>query len=627
MILMTILGLTMVVSVNSDMMINGYYGNSRAAYYAADSGINIARQYLSNQLQSQVYMGACLGWGANAFTPDCVSAPLNAATAPAAALANLQAAYQALTPLNSGNAVHSWPSSFMIQNSATCTSSIQNAPGSPVITPSGPNAIDGRTLNIDYKYTFNYVLCSTGRGAALQRSAVKEVGVLLLDVKSLDLPAPTFAGYGQFVDHQASCPGAFLTPGTYTGPTFTNGTWALGNIGPYIFTNPVLQVQPKIDYYVGSNCTPSTSSTFPGITATFQQGLVLGANAITPPANSYSQKYAVIDGYGATTYTTAQMGQYLKDVNGNAYSGGTGVYLPYSGSNYGGVGGIGGGIYVEGNASILLTPGTDSATPPNPTQIYTITQGSGTCPGSNCTVTTVTINSKTKQTTMVSAGKVTGNTGQLTGVPQNPANPLIPSVATPTMLYVDGSITGLTGPAEGQAAIQNNFMVSIASSNNISITGDLKYATEPVTLNTADTLLLPQTETQNSTCTNCFQTLGVFTANGTINLNSPYADHNIETDGALAAIGSGCPNNSCGFTNTGNINTWTNVGGQIQSNQFVCTIQTANTFYDQRFTQWANIGFAPPWFPSTSTTGNYTPGTPTKTPTQQRTSWAWVSAQ
>jgi len=69
-------------------------------------------------------------------------------------------------------------------------------------------------------------------------------------------------------------------------------------------------------------------------------------------------------------------------------------------------------------------------------------------------------------------------------------------------------------------------------------------------------------------------------------------------DGSLAAIGSGCASSSCGFTVSGYINTFNNVGGQIQSNIFSANMQTENTYFDRRFTAKAN--FAPPWFPSTT---------------------------
>jgi Tfp pilus assembly protein PilX len=653
-IIMSILGLTMVVSVNSDMMINGYYANSRAAYYAADSGMNISRQYLTNQLQLQVNMNPCLGWGSNA-TGNCAGDPLST-TAWSTAINNLNSTYYSLSNgnLSVGNASGSWPSSFMVQNS-NCTNSLAPAPLSPKITTTN---INGAILNTEYMYTYNYVLCSTGAGSSTQRSAIKESGSLSLDIKALDYPPPTFAGYGQFVQNQAPCMGAYLTPGTYTGPTYTNGTWSLGNSGAYIFTNPVSQAQAQIDYYVGSNCTPSTSSTFPGITATFQQGLKLSAAVIQPPTDTISQQWAVLDGSGigeTGTPNNATLNTHLRDINGNAFpSGGTssGVFLPYSRSNSSspwtlglvgtnpGVQGSAGGIYIQGNASILLTPGTDTSG--NLTQVYTISQGS--------TVTTITTNPVANTTTVAS-----GSTTQiLTGIPQNLASS--PGSAIPgTLVYVNGTITGLSGPGEGVPAIQNNAMVTVVGSGNINVTGDIVYATEPVTRNTADSLLLPQpipTAFPNSASYGlssspaAYQVFGLFTQNGTINLSSPYADHNLETDGSLAAIGASCSNSSCGFTNSGTINTWTNVGGQIQSNQFVCNIATANTYYDQRFSQWS--GFFPPWFPSTSTGGctisayttqasctanggtwsqNYIPQAPKPIATQQRTSWAWIPAQ
>src|SRR6266550_4676112 len=47
-LLMTALSLAMVISVRSDLLVNGYYRNTRGAFYAADSGINVSRQALIN---------------------------------------------------------------------------------------------------------------------------------------------------------------------------------------------------------------------------------------------------------------------------------------------------------------------------------------------------------------------------------------------------------------------------------------------------------------------------------------------------------------------------------------------------------------------------------------------------
>jgi Tfp pilus assembly protein PilX len=628
-ILMTILGLTMVVSVNSDMMINGYYGNERASYYAADSGINIARQYVINQLYSSVAQTSCLGWGANAVA-GCTAPPLNATTAATAALNSLQSAYAGgFAALNTSTASGSWPSSFMLYSNASCTTSV---------TPSGTTStfanVNGSSLITSYAFSFSYTLCSVGRGAALQRTAVQESGTLTVNVHSQDIPPPTFAGYGAFINNYTPCSG-YLVPGTFSGPTFTNGAWELGNSGAYIFTNHVGQANSQIDYWIGGNCNKSSASSYPGINVNFEQGLTLGEPAVPLPPNSYSQAWAAIDGIGCgeatgpacngssngSLPTNAQLNSYMKDVNGNAYPAtgtSSGVFLPYSGSTLGSgtTTGSAGGIYVQGNASVVLTPGTDGSG--NLTQIYTITQGS--------TVTTVTTDPGANTTTISSGG--TNKT--LTGIPENlVSNPGSPTPGT--MLYVNGTITGLKGPGQGVAAIQSNAMITIAGSSNIDITGDIIYTVEPVTLSAADTLTAAAANGYNASATNA---LGVFTASGNIQLSSSYANQNLEVDGSLAAIGQtgtgGCTSSTCGFTVSGSINTFNNVGGQIQSNIFGGNMNTENTFFDQRFTNWIAPGggsFAPPWFPSITNNGSYTPQQPTIILSQQRTSWAWAPVQ
>ena len=46
--------LGMVLAASSDELINGYYRNMRGSFYAADSGLNIARQDMLNQLVAVV---------------------------------------------------------------------------------------------------------------------------------------------------------------------------------------------------------------------------------------------------------------------------------------------------------------------------------------------------------------------------------------------------------------------------------------------------------------------------------------------------------------------------------------------------------------------------------------------
>ena len=48
------LSLGMVIALSSQTFIGGYYRNFRGSFYAADSGLNVARQALANQLTASV---------------------------------------------------------------------------------------------------------------------------------------------------------------------------------------------------------------------------------------------------------------------------------------------------------------------------------------------------------------------------------------------------------------------------------------------------------------------------------------------------------------------------------------------------------------------------------------------
>src|SRR2546429_9833861 len=53
-LLLTGLSLAMVISVRSDLLVNGYYRNFRGSFYAADSGLAIARQDMVNGVLAAV---------------------------------------------------------------------------------------------------------------------------------------------------------------------------------------------------------------------------------------------------------------------------------------------------------------------------------------------------------------------------------------------------------------------------------------------------------------------------------------------------------------------------------------------------------------------------------------------
>jgi hypothetical protein len=346
----------------------------------------------------------------------------------------------------------------------------------------------------------------------------------------------------------------------------------------------------------------------------FQDGFSVGQPPITQPADSFSQKWAAVDGKGTgeatPTPTAAELNADLKTVTGAAYplAGATsGVYINYqmvNGVPTIGLPGSGGGLYVEGNANIVLSTSGASA------QVYTITQGSP------ATTTTMTVD-PVANTTVLKSGTTTLT---VSGVPVNQS--VYPN--TPgTMVYVDGAITSLTGPGEGVGAIQNGAAVTITALGDIDITGDVRYATEPVTTTQnqipgtpVDTLIPGNNNGQD---------LGIFTANGNIVLSSPYADDNLQVDGSQAVIGSSCASNSCGFLVNGCINTFNNVGGQVQTNIFGACMNTENTYYDRRYN--TVPGFAPPWFPSTTVTNVAGATTSPPSLTVQRTAWVASSGQ
>jgi len=475
--------------------------------------------------------------------------------------------------------------------------------GGTCAAPSGPGVITG------YSYIYPYTMIAQGRAQGTEKSTLSDRGAIIMNASLIaNATTQSFAAWGMFIDQWPICNGSTLVPGTISGPVFTNGAWTFGTSGSYIFTDTVGSASAQAGYQFGS-CSqvagPSATSGGTTIAPTFQNGFNLGQPTVPLPPNDFNQEQAVLDGKGAAggAITNAQLNAALKNISQVAYPAGgaaSGVFLPYSV-----VGGVntftGGGIYVQGNATVKLSTSGASA------QVYTITQGG--------TVTTVTVNPVANTTTMVSGG----TTLNITGVPEQ-IDPATSAVMGPaTMLYDNGAITNLSGPGQGVAAIQDGADVTITASSNVTITGDILYKTPPVTLaanqipgTPADTLIPGN---------NNGQALGIFTANGDIQLANTQANNNIEIDASLATIcdpaSGGCSGNG-GLVNTGNaINTLNIVGGRIQNQIKNIGATTRNVFFDRRYAQ---NGFAPAWFPSTTVAvGNV--GGATITPSVSRVQW------
>jgi hypothetical protein len=339
----------------------------------------------------------------------------------------------------------------------------------------------------------------------------------------------------------------------------------------------------------------------------------MGASAVSLPQNDYNQEQAVLDGIGLTSTAPNLNGSNLKNAAGTAYpsSGNpsSGVYVPYSVNSSGVKTFSGGGIFVAGNATVTLSPSGTTG------QVYTIVQGGVT--------TTVTV---TPSASGIGTGTTTIQTGStvntIQGVPtmyDSNDNP----VQDATMLYVNGNITSLSGPGEYTTAINNGQAVTVTASGNVTVTGDIRYASEPVTTSANQTVNgtnYPNADTLIPS-NNTGQVLGIFTATGDIQMNNSQSDNNLEIDASIAMISQG---GSGGWVNVGNqINTLNLVGGRIANVAKAGNTITRNIFFDQRF---AGGGFAPPWYPSTTVTQSNTNTSSFSPPTVQRLQWYYKSS-
>jgi Tfp pilus assembly protein PilX len=602
-LLLTAMSLTMVLSVSSDMLINGYYGNGRGSFYAADSGAAVARQAMVNAILAAVPA---------AFNPNTQPIPPGTDSSVKNGIQSSYGGYP--TPVNGGSG--SWPEKFTITDvklfPPTCTvtggitvNGVPPSCASP--TQNSTNPITG------YKYIYQYSVTSVGQSQGTEAARLDDSGRLIFN--GTVTPAAgtkiSFAAYGTFIDQYPSCYAPFVA-GTLNGPFFTNGSWnfgdanALNSSTKYDFTDTTGQAGANASWWHGGACDQSAAATDTAngstIAPTFQAGFQLSQASVPLPPNDYSQKRAVLDSVGTSgsPVTNTDLHNSLRDVNGVQYPAGgaaSGVYLPYSvDAMTGKTTFTGGGIYVEGDATVTLSPSGSAG------QTYTITQGGA--------VTTVTTD-PTSGTTTISAG---GKTTTVNGIPEmrDPSSGMVTENAT--MLYVDGNITSLAGPGEYQPAINDSTALTVTAAQNVTVTGDIRYKTEPVTTSgaTPDTLISGNDHGQ---------VLGIFTATGDIQMNNSQADGNLQIDASIAMISQG---GSGGWINVGpHINTLNVVGGRIANRAKSGNTTTRNIYFDRRF---LSNGFAPPWFPSTTLGSGGGTDSASFTPTVQRVSWIYTSA-
>jgi Tfp pilus assembly protein PilX len=314
-LLLTAMSLTLVLSVSSDMLLTGYYRNYRGAFYAGDSGLNVARQAIINSLTGSIPAG---------FDPT--KAPLGAnptSTGSAAASAGV-GSYGSFASINTTN---SWPEKVKITNVTVvpaanpCT--VSGGLTVNGVAPTCANPTQNATSPItSYNYAFNYTIQAVGQSLGSETMTLNDAGTVTLVANTgLGNTSTSFAAFGMFIDQYSLCGGGDLVPGTITGPVWTNGSWNFGNSGSYTFTDKVQQVGAKAGFDNGSSCSGAT--TVPsGFNVNFTKGINFSANngaALALPANSFSQEQAVVDGIGTSSPTQAGLNAALKDASGTPY--------------------------------------------------------------------------------------------------------------------------------------------------------------------------------------------------------------------------------------------------------------------------------------------------------------------
>jgi Tfp pilus assembly protein PilX len=589
-LLMLLTGLTLAMawSARSDMLINGYYRNFRGAFYAADSGLNVVRQAAINQFTPGVGLPANFAAGA---------APIPAGT-DATIAKTINDAYSGFTPLTGsgqGQAANSWPGQFKLPTNSSfqLTQVSCQVAGTPPPAAGKPawSCTNLPPSPTQFTYVYNYNITVQGISKGGENATLSDRGQITLVANVVNASSKTsFAAWGMFINTSDVCDGSTLVPGTISGPVFTNGSWNFGT-GKYTFTDKVGSAGATAGYQNG-NCVPVGGPAGNGIAPNFQKSFSVGQPPVPLPANDFNQQRAVLDGKGTGGQpSSSELNNTLRDAKGNQYPNSgkpsNGVFLPYTLDGGGNAEFTGGGIMVSGDANVSLVPSGAAG------QIYNITQGS--------TTTTITIDPTPilpkfpNGTTLVSVnGK---STMTISGVPTmfDPAtgNPM----GYDTMLYVDGNITGLSGPSQGSAAINDGTALTITAAKNVTLTGDLLYKSPPVTLTAngstpADSLISGNDHGQ---------ALGIFTATGDIILNDTQInpatgkfDGNMEIDASLATISA---TGTGGLVNpNAQITQLTIVGGRIQNHIKNINTLKRNVVFDVRY---ANGDFSPPWFPST----------------------------
>ncbi len=266
----------------------------------------------------------------------------------------------------------------------------------------------GTPLSPVYLFRYRYTI----DGSATEGRVTRRVN--LAGIFSVQVQLDNFARYALFTNRQQNAAGSnvwFTNRTRYSGPVHTNGTCNFANNPSGAFTGKVTSVGTSAQYYNGGRPVLLNADRNGNVDVpTFGGGFERGVPNIPMPSTTTADRQREAALGLSTGASTARYG--------------TWVHLGTAG------GAMTGGIYIQGNASMTLSAGADTAT-------YTITLGS--------TVTTVTANYSLNQTTVrVGSGTPTSY-----------------SVVPNGMIFVDGSLTGLSG------TVQRDSQITVAATGDV----------------------------------------------------------------------------------------------------------------------------------------------------------------
>jgi Tfp pilus assembly protein PilX len=454
-------------------------------------------------------------------------------------------------------------------------------------------------------YVMDYTITSTGSANGGTRNVIEQGSF------QIQMGQGSLSQYLFLINNSGGQTGYYDSSSFFNGPVHSNTSW--GFKGNPQFLGAVTTSSNATFYHCNGNVTlVAASSNPPCSSPIYAQGFQFAQPTVPLPTSALGQARAalglnpaVLTNGVPTAPTNVEICQRLNltpTCPANVAAPATGVYLPNDSTN------ITGGIYIQGNVNsmTLIRPAAGQ-------QQYVIVQGT--------TTSTILVNYNNNTTTITTNP---GGTTSYTGTPNGQAP--IGTGGANGQIFVNGTISGLTGPARSAAVTANSpqhpvptgvgpalakeTQLNITATGQVGVSGDLTYECDPTRLST------PSYITANPNCNMNGQplntVLGVMstTQNVQVSSNAPndvylwgsYYTSTVGTGLTVQGVTGANRNNPPTRGNSGTMHLF---GGIIQDTDQVRGIQNSsgtltNGFnesfdYDSRF---INGAVTPPNFPT-----------------------------